>query len=377
MGMIGMVPVTRAHASEDEALARVEASFGEASEAGQRLDRHGALFGAVAWVQFMLLQLGILVIGAWWVLEGKMGLSAGDLVLVSGYAAAIVAAVMQLNNMMPIIARGFEGIRSLGEVLQRNELEDNEGKERISRVEGCFRLEKVHFEYPGEEGREKVSLEGIDLEVAAGECIGIIGASGSGKSTLIRLLVGFHRPTAGRILLDGRDLHDVDLRSYRQHLSVVTQETLLFDGTVAENIAYGTSGVSTEEVWSALKSANAEDFVRALPKGLETRLGDRGLRLSGGQKQRLAIARAILRDPRVLVLDEATSALDPGSESIVQDALDRLVGGRTTFIVAHRLGTLAKVDRVIELRAGKLVRIASPAELARMEPVRFAAFARP
>ncbi|MCB1130993.1 MAG: ABC transporter ATP-binding protein [Verrucomicrobiae bacterium] len=378
LGMITMVPVTRAHASEDDALSRVESTFGEVSEAGQRLDRHGALFGAIAWVQFMLLQLGILVGGAWLAMNGELGLSAGDLVLVSGYTASIVAAVMQLNNMLPVILRGFEAIRSIGEVLERPELEENDGKPVITSLAGAYRFENVHFEFPADDGEDRLAtLCGIDLEVSPGETIGIIGPSGSGKSTLMSLVIGFHRPTAGRILVDGRDLHSVDLRGYRRFLSVVSQETLLFEGTLRENIAYGLPEISDERMREAVRAANAEDFIRALPEGLDTFIGEGGSRLSGGQRQRVAIARALLRQPKVLVLDEATSALDVGSEAIVQDALDRLMEGRTTFIVAHRLGTLRRADRILVLENGRIARSGTPAGLAQADPHAFNSFLQP
>lgn len=371
-GMIAMVPVTRAHASEDEALARVESSIGEVNRAGQRLDRYSALFGAVAWVLFMLLQLGILVAGAWFTLNGDLGLTPGDLVLLSGYTASIVTAVMQLNNMLPVITRGFDAIRSIGELLERRELEDNEGKPAVDEVIGAFRFESVHFEYPAEEDEDRMAtLRGIDLDVSSGETVGIVGPSGSGKSTLMNLVIGFYRPTAGRILLDGRDLCSLDLRSYRRFLSVVTQETLLFEGTLRENIAYGLDEVSDERMWKAVRDANAEEFIRSLADGLDTFIGEAGSRLSGGQKQRVAIARALLRDPRVLVLDEATSALDGESEAIVQEALDRLMVGRTTFMVAHRLTTLRRADRIVVLDDGRITHSDSPRELATRFPGRF------
>ena len=374
LGMIAMVPVTRAHASENEAIARVESSFGEVSEAGQRLDRHGALFGAVAWVQFMLLQLGILAGGAWCALNGTLKLTPGDLVLLSGYTAAIVSAVMQLNNMLPVITRGFEAIRSIGEVLERHEIEDNEGKPSIPDVRGRFDFENVWFEYPDDDSDNRpATLNGLDLHVSAGQTLGIIGPSGSGKSTLMNLVIGFHRPTTGRILIDGADMHGIDLRSYRRHIAVVGQETLLFEGTLRENIAYGLEHVSDERMWDAIRHANAEDFIRALPGGLDTPIGERGSRLSGGQRQRIAIARALLRDPKVLILDEATSALDGSSEAIVQDALDRLMAGRTTFIVAHRLSTLRRADRIIVLDRGRIAESGTPDELAAKFPERFAA----
>ncbi len=378
LGMIAMVPVTRAHATEGEALARVESSFGEVREAGKRLDRHGALFGAVAWVLFMLLQLGVLVGGAWLVIEGRLTLSPGDLVLLSGYTASIVTAVMQLNNMLPVITRGFESIRSIGEVLERQELEENDGKPGLPRLTGTFHFENVHFEYPASDGEERMTtLRGVDLTVGAGETIGIVGPSGSGKSTLMSLLVGFHRPTVGTILVDGRDLHSLDLRSYRRFLAVVGQETLLFEGTLRENIAYGLQDVSEERMQTAVRDANADDFIRALPQGLDTFIGEGGARLSGGQRQRVAIARALLREPRVLILDEATSALDAGSEALVQDALDRLMAGRTSFVVAHRLGTLRRADRIVVLEEGRVVRCGTPAELAAADPSRFSAFLQP
>lgn len=370
LGMITMIPVTRAHAAEDEAIARVEGSFDEVSEAGQRLDRHGGLFGAVAWVCFMLLQLGILVAGAMLGYLGKLAMSPGDLVLLSGYVAAIVAAVMQLNAMFPVITRGFEAIHSIGEVLEGPDLESSAGKLELVSVEGGFTFENIHFEYPGEQG-PVATLRGLDLSISAGETIGIVGPSGSGKSTLMSLVIGFYRPDSGRVLLDGNDMSAIDLRSYRRHLAVVGQETVLFEGTLRENITYGTRGISEARIEDAIRSANAEDFIGELPLGLDTVIGGCGSRLSGGQRQRIAIARALLRDPRVLILDEATSALDGGSEAVVQEALDRLMVGRTTFIVAHRLSTLRRADRVVVLDRGRVEAIGSPAELADRMPARF------
>jgi len=378
LGMMTMIPVTRAHAAESEAIARVEDSFGQVSAAGQRLDQHGALFGAVAWVCFMMLQLGILVGGAYFTYTGALRLTPGDLILLSGFTASIVAAVMQLNSMLPIITRGFESIQSIGEVLERPELEANEGKPEMEQVKGEFTFENIHFEYPGDPMNPEMQmamLSGIDLHVRAGERLGIVGPSGSGKSTLMNLVIGFYRPTAGKILLDGQDMHAFDLRSYRRQLSVVSQETLLFEGTLRENITYGMGEVSEEQMQEAVRNANAEDFIHALPQGLDTLIGERGSRLSGGQKQRIAIARALLRDPHVLILDEATSALDGSSEAIVQEALDRLMVGRTTFIVAHRLTTLRRADRIIVMTQGRITESGTPAELAAHHPEKFSALA--
>jgi ATP-binding cassette subfamily B protein len=174
------------------------------------------------------------------------------------------------------------------------------------------------------------------------------------------LILGFHRPSSGRILLDGRDMNDLDLRSYRQSIAVVSQDTLLFPGTVRENVLYGVPNVTDARLRQALVDAHAWEFVAKLPRGADTVVGERGSTLSGGQRQRLAIARALVRDPRVLILDEATSALDAGSESLVQEALNRLMRGRTTFIVAHRLSTTRKADVMVAMEAGRMVEMGSP-----------------
>jgi ATP-binding cassette, subfamily B, bacterial len=264
--------------------------------------------------------------------------------------------VMQLNNMLPLITRGFDGLRSIGEVLECPDIEDNRGKQSVTRVRGEFVFENVGFTYD-KDGNAPVALRGISFTVAAGETIGIVGPSGSGKSTLANLITGFYRPTNGRIMLDGVDMNTIDLRSYRQHLAVVGQQTILFNGTLRENIVYGQRAVPESDLVKAVVAANADYFIRELPRGLDTELGVGGVQLSGGQRQRIAIARALLRDPCVLILDEATSALDAEGEAVVQQALDRLMAGRTTFIIAHRHAVLRGANRILTLDKGRLVEI--------------------
>jgi ATP-binding cassette subfamily B protein len=191
----------------------------------------------------------------------------------------------------------------------------------------------------------------------------LVGPSGAGKSTILNLVIGFIRPSQGKILIDGQDMEKIDLRSYRQYLSIVPQETILFDGTIRENITYGLGCVPDDEVLKALQGANALEFVDQLPSKLDALVGERGSMLSGGQKQRLAIARALIRDPRVLVLDEATSSLDSKSEFEVQKALENLLAGRTTFVAAHRLSTIMNADRIIVLDQGKINGEGTHAEL--------------
>jgi subfamily B ATP-binding cassette protein MsbA len=221
-----------------------------------------------------------------------------------------------------------------------------------------IRFHDVDFEY--EPGRPV--LRGIDFEARPGEVVALVGPSGAGKSTLVDLLPRFIDPTGGRITMDGRDLRDIPLGSLRSLFGVVSQETVIFHDTVRANISYGEER-DEDDIWAAIRAANAEEFIRDLPNGVDTLLGDRGVRLSGGQRQRVGIARAILRDPPLLILDEATSSLDTESEQLIQAALDRLLRGRTVFVIAHRLSTISGADRILALEDGRLVESGTHDEL--------------
>ena len=211
----------------------------------------------------------------------------------------------------------------------------------------------VSKDYPTRSGPLSV-LRGVNLELSRGEALAVMGPSGSGKSTFLHMLGTPDRPTTGAITLDGRDMAALDLRTYRRFVSVVPQESILFDGTIRENVTYGMTSVAEPVLMQALRDANAWEFIAPLPQGIDTPVGEKGARLSGGQKQRLAIARALIRDPRVLILDEATSALDSESEALIQEALERLMKGRTTFVVAHRLSTIRNADRIVAMRDGRI-----------------------
>ncbi len=228
-------------------------------------------------------------------------------------------------------------------------------------VRGAVRFEGVRFRY-GDRGDAWV-LDGIDLAADPGEVVALVGPSGAGKSTLVTLIPRFFDPIEGRVTLDGIDLRELDPRDLRHHVGVVPQETLLFSGTIADNVRYGRPDASDEEVVAAAVAANADGFVRGFPNGYETIVGERGVMLSGGQRQRVAIARALLKDPRILVLDEATSSLDSESEALVQAALDRLMQGRTTFVIAHRLSTIVGADRIVVIDEGRVVQTGRHAEL--------------
>jgi len=221
----------------------------------------------------------------------------------------------------------------------------------LPELEGDVRFDDVAFEYnPGVPVLKRVSFH-----APAGTTTALVGSSGSGKSTLISLIMTFNRPKSGRVLVDGRDLRDVRLRDYRSHLGIVLQDNFLFDGTVAENIAYAKPGAARDDIRAVSRIAHCDEFVQGFPEQYDTVVGERGVRLSGGQRQRVAIARALLADPRILILDEATSSVDPQTERLIRQALERLMKGRTTIIIAHRLSTIRDCDEIVVLQRGKIV----------------------
>ncbi len=358
--MTHLIPITRAHGLEQDELNRVDQTLLQVRHAGLQLDSVNALFGAVSWMTYNMFSAAALVVAAWVAYTGAVPLSAGDVVMVTGYFSSLTNAMMALLNLAPVITKGFESIRSIGEVLESPDLEHNAGKTPVRAVRGEVHFEGVTFQYPE---TEVAAVHAFNLHVAAGEKVALVGPSGAGKSTVLNLVIGFIRPTTGRILLDGADMEALDLRTYRRFLSVVPQESILFEGTVRDNVTYGLQGVKDDTMLAALRSANAWEFVERLPAGVETAIGERGATLSGGQKQRLAIARALIRNPRILILDEATSALDTESEALIQEALERLMRGRTTFVVAHRLSTVRQADRIVVLERGQVVETGTHAKL--------------
>ncbi|MFC7763252.1 ABC transporter ATP-binding protein [Catellatospora bangladeshensis] len=358
--MTTLIPITRAHGLERDALRRVDGTLDRVLRAGLRLDLLNGRFGALAWTQMQVLSVACLAGSALATYYGWTSTTAGDVVMLSAFFSTLTSSVMTLMSLGPVIVKGLESVRSVGEVLQAPDLEVNAGKTEVAEVRGAVSFEGVGFAYDGAAG---TAVRDFTLAVAPGERIALVGPSGAGKSTILNLVIGFLRPSSGRILLDGRDMESLDLRTYRRFVSVVPQEPILFEGSIRENVTYGMADVSLERVRQALADANALDFVDQLTDGLDTVVGERGARLSGGQRQRLAIARALIRDPRVLILDEATSALDTHSESLIQQAMERLVAGRTVFVVAHRLSTIRNADRIVVMRDGCIEQIGTHAEL--------------
>ncbi|WP_374342061.1 lipid A export permease/ATP-binding protein MsbA [Azonexus sp.] len=285
---------------------------------------------------------------------------------VGSFVSFIIGMVMLLSplkllsNVNAQLQNGLAAAESVFQLLD-TPLEADPGTRTLERAAGRIDFEEVSFRY---RGAERDALSDVTLHVEPGQTVALVGTSGGGKTTLAGLLPRFHAPTAGRIRLDGIDLQDLTLASLRAQMAIVSQETLLFNDTVAANIAYGTSaGASQQAIEAAAAAANALDFIRALPEGFNTVIGENGSRLSGGQRQRLAIARAILKDAPILILDEATSALDNESERLVQDALDHLMRERTTFVVAHRLSTIERADLIVVLQQGRIVETGTHAAL--------------
>ena len=358
MEMVEMIPVTRAHAQENRETRRMERQLFRVAQKGLRLDMVQTYFGSISWVIFQVFQVLCLGFTAWMAFGGHIGI--GDITLYQTYFSSIVGQIANLVALIPIISKGLESVTSIGDVLREQDVEDNRKKPPIPPVEGGLDFEHVEFAYG--DSKEPV-LRDFSLSVKPGETIAFVGGSGSGKTTLINLAIGFLHPQKGRVCVDGHDLAGVDLTSYRKYLSVVPQQSVLFSGTIRENITYGSRDVSDEALWEVIRATNLEDVIKKLPNGLDTRITEHGSNLSGGQKQRVAIARALVRDPKIIVLDEATSALDVASERKIQDALQTLTKGRTTLIVAHRLSTIRNADRIAVVGEGGLLECGSYEEL--------------
>ncbi|WP_220348500.1 ABC transporter ATP-binding protein [Alkalilimnicola ehrlichii] len=289
--------------------------------------------------------------GGYLVLTGQITL--GTLMAFLGYVSGLFGPVQGLTGIYTTVHNASVALDQVFSIIDAEEnIKDSPNAIEAPPFKGEVEFREVRFAY-GE--HEPELLHGIDLHVKAGENIAIVGPSGSGKSTLMALLQRFYDVNSGAIRIDGHDIRDLKQNSLRQQIGVVMQDALLFNETVRDNIAYGRPDASFEEVVAAAKTANAHAFIERLEDGYDTVVGERGTRLSGGERQRIAIARALLKDPPILVLDEATSALDPELEAQVQDALERLIAGRTTFVVAHRLSTVVNADRIVVLKGGNII----------------------
>lgn len=358
MEMVELIPVTRAHALEEEEVQKMSGQLFAVAEKGYRLDVIQSLFGSVGWAIFQIFQVVCLGFTGFLAIKGTV--MPGDITLYQSYFATIVSQVSSLMSLIPTIAKGIESVNSIGEVLLEDDIEQNEGKEIIKDIYGEFDFKDVTFRY---NNIDRPVLHNLNLHVDKGETIALVGESGAGKSTILNLVIGFNQVNSGEVLIDGHNMKDIDLRSYRKHLAVVPQTSILFSGTIRDNITYGVDNVDGATLDEIVKAANLTDLINSLPDGLDTMVGEHGGKLSGGQRQRISIARALIRNPKVIVLDEATSALDSISEKLIQEALNNLTKDRTTFIVAHRLSTIKDADKIAVIADGHCVEYGTYDEL--------------
>jgi ATP-binding cassette, subfamily B, bacterial len=351
------IRVVKAFAQEGREIDRFRTANNHILEANDRVNTVWSFFGPLV---SLFNEMGLLVVwaaGAWMVFQGSV--TVGGLTAFLTYIARFYARVESMVRMVPAAQRAAASAQRLFEILDcRPTVAEDPHPVRPARVRGRIELSGVHFRY----GTREI-LHGIDLVIEPGEMIGLVGSSGSGKSTLANLVCRFFDPSSGTVSVDGTDLRRMAVSDYRRNLGCVLQEPLLFFGSVAENIAYGCPDAGTERVVAAARAAGAHEFILSLPNGYDSRVGERGGSLSGGERQRISIARALLVDPAILILDEATSAVDAETEVVIQSAIDRLVKGRTTIAIAHRLSTLRRADRLVVLDAGRIVEIGTHDEL--------------
>lgn len=324
--------------------------------------RAAASGGFIAFI--ILVVYGGIVVVLWFgsrlVAEGEI--SAGELIAFVLYTFVVGGAIGGMSELYGQFQQAIGATRRIFELLDTApDIRDPEKPRLLEEVRGCVEFRDVHFAYPDE--RSTPVLLGVTIEAQPGEIIALVGPSGAGKSTLVALIPRFYDVTAGGILVDGIDVREIRLRDLRSAIGVVPQETTLFSGAIRENIAYGRLNATDAEVEAAARASHAHEFVSRYPDGYATVVGERGVKLSGGERQRIAIARALLKDPAILILDEATSSLDSESEKLVQDALETLMRGRTTFVIAHRLSTVRRADRILVLSEGRIVEQGTHEEL--------------
>jgi ATP-binding cassette subfamily B protein len=350
------IRVVKAFVSEDREFKRFDERNKAWQQAAMQADQKWyTAFGMMTFAA----SLGALInwtVGGMFVLQGRLTL--GEFIMVNSLLIMVYGPMQWFAQVNNWFSRAMAGAERIFEVMDMTP-ESNRELERTLDIRGDVTFDAVRFGYD----KSNPVLKNLNFEVKAGEMIGFVGRSGAGKSSTINLICRFYEPDGGRILVDGVPLNDINIANYRGQIGIVLQEPFLFNGTIAENIAYGKPDASLEEIMVAARAANAHDFIVSKPDGYDSIVGERGVQLSGGEKQRISIARAILHNPRILILDEATSSVDVETERQIQEAIGRLVEGRTTFAIAHRLSTLRNADRLIVLERGEIVEMGTHEEL--------------
>ena len=356
--MLELIPVTRAHGLQKREVNHMDRRLGNVMDTGYNLDKTNNFFLASSWVLMELSRLACLTFTGIMAYNGKI--SVGEVVLYQTYFGQIVTAVNTLLNLYPQLTKGAESINSISEILNEENIETDNAIIPLKDMQGGVTFRDVCYKYAD---GDRWILNNFNIEVQPGESIAFVGGSGAGKSTILNLLIGFDRPQEGQILIDRVNMINLDMTEYRSRIAVVPQNTILFSGTVKDNITYGLDNVSDEQVMDVLKAVGLDELVEDLPMGMYTQLGEHGGKLSGGQRQRISIARAILRNPKIIIFDEATSALDSASEKKVQKAVDNMMKKCTTFLVAHRLSTIKNADRIAVVNGGRITEIGTYDEL--------------
>ena len=357
---ISGVRVVQSFTREDYEIGRYRNSIEQTFALARQRIKLSATFGPVASFMGFTVVIAVFWFGGQQVLNGT--LTAGQLTMFLILTLTIAGSIGSFSGLWTSLQEALGATKRIFEIIDMpSDIVDQPEANAMPRIDGHIVLDQVSFAY--KDNSDQHVLRGVSLEVKPGEVLALVGPSGAGKTTLVNLIPRFFDPQAGGVCIDGHDIRSVQAKSLREQIGLVPQDTLLFGGTVRENILYGKLEASEEEMIAAARAANAHDFITQLPKGYETVVGERGVKLSGGQRQRIAIARAILKDPRILLLDEATSSLDSESEGLVQEALDRLMQGRTSVVIAHRLSTVHHADRIAVLEHGELVELGTHAEL--------------
>lgn len=352
--VLGSIRAVKAFAAEDLELARFTRHARESQRAYVRIITLSTLGGLVNDVLAGFGVAAVVLVGALIVMSGE--LSIGELLVFVAYLSALQGASTSIAQCLLVVQRSRASAERVVEILNQEDERDHAGRDRMPHISGALTFEDVSFAYASPEGAARgAALENLNLSIEPGETVALVGRSGAGKTTLLSLMLGFYRPQSGRILLDGVDVETLDLRWLRRNVALVLQDPIIFSASIGENIAYGRPGASAAEIEAAAAAAGLHEFAASLPERYETKVGERGARLSGGQRQRIGVARAFLKDAPIIILDEPTSNLDASTERQVFEALTRLATGRTTLLVAHRLTTARRADRILVLEKGTLV----------------------